>query len=52
MALIESYVSDAGGGLHDGSSEANAFSWSEMITDINAAAVSSGGNSYIILRRG
>lgn len=44
MALTEKYVSDAGAGAHDGSSEANAFSWAEMITDINAG--SKAGNRY------
>ena len=44
MALTEKYVSAAGAGSHDGSSEANAFSWSEMITDINAG--SKAGNRY------
>jgi len=36
MALVEKYSSAAGAGAHDGSSEANAFSWAEMVADINA----------------
>lgn len=44
MALTEKYVSTTGGGAHDGSSEANAFTWAEMITDINAG--SKAGNRY------
>lgn len=35
MAISERYVSASGLGAHDGTSEANAFSWTEMITDIN-----------------
>lgn len=42
MAITEKYVSVAGGGAHDGTSEANAYTWAEMITAINAAA----GNSF------
>lgn len=44
MALTEKYVSTTGGGAHDGSSEANAFSLAEMITDINAGGKA--GNRY------
>lgn len=39
MALTERYVSASGGGLHDGTSEANAFTPGEMITDINTPRV-------------
>lgn len=35
MALTERYVSSAGGGAHDGTTEADAFTWAEMITDLN-----------------
>lgn len=35
MALTERYVSASGAGAHDGTSEADAFSWTEMISDIN-----------------
>jgi hypothetical protein len=35
MALTERYVSVAGGGAHDGTTEADAFTWAEMVTDIN-----------------
>lgn len=35
MALTERYVTTTGAGAHDGTNEANAFSWTEMITDIN-----------------
>lgn len=38
MALVERYVSVAGGGAHDGTSEANAFTWAEMITNSATAA--------------
>lgn len=43
-AMTEKYVSADGGGSHDGSDEVNAFSWSEMITDINAGGKA--GNRY------
>lgn len=36
MAFTEKYSSAAGAGSHDGSSEANAWSWTEAITAINA----------------
>lgn len=36
MALTEKYSSAAGAGAHDGTTEGNAFSWVEMIADINA----------------
>lgn len=39
MAITERYVSSAGGGLHDGTSEANAFTWAEMVADINTPRV-------------
>lgn len=44
MAITEKYVSGAGGGAHDGSTEADAFSWTEMVTDINAGGKA--GNRY------
>jgi hypothetical protein len=44
MAITEKYVSSAGAGAHDGSSEADAFSWAEMVTDINAGGKA--GNRY------
>lgn len=44
MAITEKFVSSAGAGAHDGSSEANAFSWAEMVTDINAGGKA--GNRY------
>lgn len=33
MAFTERYVTTTGAGLHDGTDEANAFTWAEMITD-------------------
>jgi hypothetical protein len=48
MAITEKYVSDAGAGAHDGSSAVNAFSWAEMITDINAG--SKAGNRYNVIK--
>lgn len=39
MAITERYVTTTGAGAHDGTSEANAFSWTEMITDINTPRV-------------
>jgi len=39
MAITERYVSATGGGTHDGTTEANAFTWAEMITDINTPRV-------------
>lgn len=44
MALTERYVSTTGAGTHDGTSEANAFTWAEMLTD----AVSAAGKRYNI----
>jgi hypothetical protein len=44
MALTEKYVNAAGSGSADGSSEANAMSWTAMITDINAGGKA--GNRY------
>jgi hypothetical protein len=44
VAISEVYVSSAGAGAHDGTSEANAFSWTEMATDINAG--SAAGKRY------
>ena len=44
MAITEKYVSSAGGGAHDGSTEADAFSWAEMVTDINLGGKA--GNRY------
>lgn len=41
MAITERYVSSAGGGAHDGSTEADAYSLSEFVTAFNA--VSTGG---------
>lgn len=38
MAITERYVTTAGAGSHDGTSEANAYSWSEMLTAINGGA--------------
>lgn len=35
MAITERYVSTTGAGAHDGTSEANAYSWAEMVTAIN-----------------
>lgn len=35
MALTERYVTPTGAGSHDGTSEANAFSFAEMVADIN-----------------
>lgn len=43
-AITEKYASAAGAGNHDGSDAANAFSWTEMIADINAG--SKAGNRY------
>lgn len=45
MALVERYVSTTGAGAHDGTSEANAFSWTEMVTD---SATSAAGTRYNI----
>lgn len=49
-AITEKYVSSAGAGTHAGTSEANAFSWAEMITDINAGGKA--GNRYNVIRGG
>lgn len=38
MAFTERYTTSAGAGAHDGTSEANAFSWTEMVTDWNAGS--------------
>lgn len=37
MAYTERYVSVSGGGLHDGTSEENAWTWSEMSTNHSGA---------------
>ena len=39
MAITERYVTVTGAGAHDGTSEGNAFTWAEMITDINTPRV-------------
>jgi len=39
MAITERYVTTTGAGAHDGTSEADAFSWAEMITDLNTPRV-------------
>lgn len=39
MALVERYVTTTGAGTHDGTSEANAFTWAEAITDSVSSAV-------------
>lgn len=39
MAITERYVTTTGAGLHDGTSEANAFDWAEMVTDLNTPRV-------------
>lgn len=49
MALIERFVTNAGAGAHDGTSEANAFSWTEMVTD---SATSAAGTRYNIKKDG
>lgn len=36
MAITERYVTTTGAGAHDGTSEGNAFSWAEMVSDLNA----------------
>ncbi len=38
MAITERYVSTTGAGSHDGTSEANAYSWAEMLTAIAGGA--------------
>lgn len=38
MAMTNRYVSTSGAGAHDGTSEANAYSWSEMLTAISGGA--------------
>lgn len=49
MAITEYYVSAAGGGSHDGSSEANALTFSEMVTQINGLGAGGGaGRRYNI----
>lgn len=48
MAITELYVSTAGGGAHDGTSEANAFTFAEMVTDINARAPAAAAYRYNI----
>lgn len=48
MAITEKYVSDAGAGAHDGSTAADAFSWAEMVTDINAGGKA--GNRYNVIK--
>lgn len=48
MALTELYVSSAGGGAHNGTTPADAFSWAEMVTDINAGGKA--GNRYNVLQ--
>ena len=42
MAITEKYSSPAGAGANDGSSEANAWSWTAMITAVNALGVGGG----------
>ena len=46
MAMTTKYVSTTGAGAHDGSSEANAFSITEMATDINAGGKA--GTEYAV----
>jgi hypothetical protein len=49
MAITEYYVSAAGGGAHDGTSEANALTLTEMFTQINALGAGGGaGRRYNI----
>lgn len=45
MALTNRYVTVAGAGAHDGTSEANAFTWAEMLTDLNTPRA---GYKYLI----
>lgn len=45
MALVERYVSVAGGGAHNGTTEADAFTFAEMMTD---SATSAAGTRYNI----
>lgn len=47
MAITDKYVSVAGGGAHDGTTEADAFTWAEMLTDINAGGKA--GNRYNVI---
>lgn len=46
MAFTEKYVSVAGGGAHDGSSEANAYTWAEMVTALNLLAPAGAATRY------
>jgi hypothetical protein len=39
MAITERYVTTTGAGAHDGTTEGNAFTWAEMVTDINTPRV-------------
>lgn len=49
MAITEYYVSTAGAGAHDGTSAANALTFSEMVTQINALGAGGGaGRRYNI----
>lgn len=48
MAMTTKYVSTAGGGSHDGSSWANAFTFAEMVSDINAGGKA--GTIYSVLK--
>lgn len=45
MALTKRYVSSAGGGAHDGTTEADAFTWAEMVTDLNTPRA---GYKYLV----
>ena len=46
MAITEKYVTTAGAGAHDGTDEANAYTFTEMVTAINGGAHA--GNRYNI----
>lgn len=48
MALTDLYVSDAGAGAHDGTTAGNAFSFTEMVADINLGGKA--GNRYNVIK--
>ncbi len=52
MSLTERYVTSAGAGTHDGTSSANAFSWTEMVTDINNNPNARNGFRYNVSKTG
>lgn len=47
MAFTAKYSSDTGAGAHDGSSEANAWTWAEMVTAIVALGAGGGAGLHV-----